>query len=309
MSIVPIIGVMGRCRPFSKAGSCSRWYSRPLLSLSLLQRQAKAILCSSHEQNSPGNDYSRIDNSSFKDCVRRCDAQAECNAFTYNQLHNVCFLKHSANKFTTFYAFSVTGVKRFPSTSVSGNAASTRGGSYFLIIPKANSPGNDYARLDHFSYEDCRDHCATDNGCNAFTYNHAHGVCFLKRTSHRTTFYAWAITGIKLSSGGPVGTEEVQPPSSPTVPPSPQIATPSNEAEGSPLSRDVTANQARAPQPSAAPVDRQVATPSKEADAPVSQLHLQQSETVQAPEVPSGSATQVRGVVSIEIFLQINSVW
>jgi hypothetical protein len=42
------------------------------------------------QADSPGNDYLRVDNSSFEDCARRCDAQSECNAFTYNQRNNVC---------------------------------------------------------------------------------------------------------------------------------------------------------------------------------------------------------------------------
>ena len=67
------------------------------------------------QADSPGNDYLRVDNSSFEDCARRCDAQNACNAFTYNQRHGICFLKHSANTATTFYAFAITGVKRAPS--------------------------------------------------------------------------------------------------------------------------------------------------------------------------------------------------
>ena len=81
--------------------------------------------------DSPGNDYLRVDNSSFEDCGRRCDAESECNAFTYNQRKGVCFLKHSANPVTTFYAFAVTGIKLAPS----GPAT-----PYFITIPRADSP-------------------------------------------------------------------------------------------------------------------------------------------------------------------------
>ena len=64
------------------------------------------------QADSPGNDYSRVRNSSFEDCTKRCDAQNECNAFTYNQRQGVCFLKRSANRATAFYAFAITGVTR-----------------------------------------------------------------------------------------------------------------------------------------------------------------------------------------------------
>src|SRR5262245_36756802 len=49
--------------------------------------------------------------------------------------------------------------------------------------------------------EECRHGCDRDDGCRAFTYNLARGVCFLKRAANQwTNFNAWAITGIKLTS-------------------------------------------------------------------------------------------------------------
>ena len=155
------------------------------------------------QADSPGNDYLRVDHSSLEECERRCDEESACNAFTYNQRHGVCFLKRSANRFTKFYAFAITGIKLSPSvesTNVGPNhsAGSADASSSFLIFPQADSPGNDYSRIDRSSYEKCRDSCQADNECNAFTYNHAHSVCFLKRApNQRPTFYAWAITGIK----------------------------------------------------------------------------------------------------------------
>jgi S1-C subfamily serine protease len=148
----------------------------------------------------PGNDLLKLDNSSFEDCKRRCDAQSDCNAFTYNQRYSVCFLKYAANRLTNFYAFAITGIRLSPSMLPTAGA-SRSGGSSFVLISQADSVGNDYSRIDHFSFEECRSSCAADDGCNAFTYNHARGVCFLKDAPNQwTTFYAWATTGIKLSS-------------------------------------------------------------------------------------------------------------
>ena len=45
-------------------------------------------------------------------------------------------------------------------------------------LPQADSPGNDYARVDNFSFEDCRSSWDRDDACNAFTYNHARDVSF-----------------------------------------------------------------------------------------------------------------------------------
>ena len=180
------------------------------------------------QADSPGNDYLRVEPSSLEECERRCDEESACNAFTYNQRHGVCFLKRSANRFTKFYAFAVTGIKLSPSvesTNVGPNhsAGSADASSSFLIFPQADSPGNDYSRIDRSSYEKCRDSCQADNECNAFTYNHAHSVCFLKRApNQRPTFYAWAITGIKQRVTPSVVPAEPQVAQAP--PPSPEQA-------------------------------------------------------------------------------------
>jgi hypothetical protein len=59
-------------------------------------------------------DYTRIDNFSFDDCHRSCANDVNCNAFTYNQLNDVCFLKSNANQWVSFYAWAITGIKVTP---------------------------------------------------------------------------------------------------------------------------------------------------------------------------------------------------
>ena len=185
--------------------------------------------------DSPGNDYLKVDNSSFEECERKCDAQSECNAFTYNQLDSVCFLKLAANRVTTFHALANTGVKLSP--SVRPTASATGSGPSFVILSQVDSPGNDYSRIDHFSFEDCRSSCEADDGCNAFTYNHARGVCFLKRAANQwTTFFAWASTGIKLSSLKPqekttAPAEQGEAPEPPSPPAESEIAAPPEQAQ------------------------------------------------------------------------------
>jgi hypothetical protein len=194
--------------------------------------------------DSPGNDYSRVDNSSFEDCAQKCDAQSECNAFTYNQLHIVCFLKLSANRAAAFYAFGIAGIKLSP--SVQPTAGASGSGPSFVMLPQADSPGNDYSRIEHFSLEECRSSCETDDGCNAFTYNSARGVCFLKRAANQwTNFSAWAITGLKLSSQ----------PKEKTANTLPVNSEPPEQAKAPQPSTAVTTappEQEKAPQPSAA---------------------------------------------------------
>ncbi|HEY7617418.1 MAG TPA: PAN domain-containing protein [Terriglobales bacterium] len=148
--------------------------------------------------DSPGNDYLRLEHSSLEDCERRCAGESACNAFTYNELQGACFLKLSASPTIKFYAFATTGVRLSPSLMPEGTAPGT--GAPMVMLSQADSPGGDYSRMDQSSLEDCQRSCEKNEECNAFTYNHAHATCFLKRTAGKwTTFSAWATTGIKLS--------------------------------------------------------------------------------------------------------------
>src|SRR6476646_1381788 len=72
--------------------------------------------------------------------------------------------------------------------------------SMFVFVQEADSPGNDYSRTDHSSFERCELSCERDVACNAFTYNQIKGECFLKKAPAQwTTIRLGAITGIKLS--------------------------------------------------------------------------------------------------------------
>jgi mono/diheme cytochrome c family protein len=118
-------------------------------------------------------------------------------------------------------------------------------GNYFVIISRADSHGNDYARITLFTFEECQNSCKADKGCNAFTYNQAASVCFLKSAANQwTNFYAWATTGIRVASLQP---EEK---SANTAPAESQVNSPSE--------------QAQVPQPPPAPSQPQVVTPSEQ---------------------------------------------
>jgi hypothetical protein len=76
------------------------------------------------------------------------------------------------------------------------------GESLFVFIPRADSPGNDYTRIEHFTFDECAHSCDVDTKCNAFTYNQLNDVCFLKTAVNQwVQFYGWSITGVKLSQG------------------------------------------------------------------------------------------------------------
>jgi alpha-2-macroglobulin len=83
-------------------------------------------------------------------------------------------------------------------------APAMAGYKMFVFAQQADSPGNDYSRIDHFSFDECEHSCETDTACNAFTYNQIKGVCFLKSAAAQWTMVTLgAITGIKLSPLAP----------------------------------------------------------------------------------------------------------
>ena len=66
------------------------------------------------QADSPGNDYKRIGGLSFDECVHSCDADTACNAFTYNQLKRICFLKSAAAQWTILSLGAITGIRLSP---------------------------------------------------------------------------------------------------------------------------------------------------------------------------------------------------
>ena len=229
---------------------CAAIISTVLMLLAAPARASESRFVFVPQADSPGNDYLRLDQSSLEECQRKCDEQSACNAFTYNQRQGVCFLKRAASRVTKFYAFAVTGIKLAPSkesTTAGANlsAGSADAGSPFFLFSQTDSPGNDYSRIDRSSYETCRDRCEADDECNAFTYNHAHSVCFLKSApNQRPTFYAWAITGVKQ--------RVISPPAAPVQPQVEQAQTPPPAAPVQPQ-----VEQAQTPPP-AAPVQPRI---------------------------------------------------
>ena len=66
------------------------------------------------QADSPGNDYKRVGGLSFDECVHSCDADPTCNAFTYNELKRICFLKKAAAQWTIITLGAITGIKLSP---------------------------------------------------------------------------------------------------------------------------------------------------------------------------------------------------
>ena len=66
------------------------------------------------QADSPGSDYKRVAGLSFDQCVAACDADTACNAFTYNRLKQICFLKSAAAQWTIINLGAITGIRLSP---------------------------------------------------------------------------------------------------------------------------------------------------------------------------------------------------
>jgi len=62
------------------------------------------------QADSPGNDYKRVGGL----FVNRCDGDTACNAFTYNRLKQICFLKSAAAQWTIINLGAITGIRLSP---------------------------------------------------------------------------------------------------------------------------------------------------------------------------------------------------
>ncbi|KAF0697815.1 Aste57867_11530 [Aphanomyces stellatus] len=94
-------------------------------------------------------------------CCQACQSEPLCNAYTWSQSSNVCYLKAARASTTT-------------------NAAvySSRVNKCFAVEVGVDYPGNDLTAVASPAIDDCCAFCRNLSGCNAWSY--ANGQCYLK---------------------------------------------------------------------------------------------------------------------------------
>ena len=176
----------------------------------------------------PSNDYRsgftepRLKGISKKDCRRECAEDDRCQAFTFNAKANVCFLKAVVPQRRRFSG-AISGIKRAgqhasrgepvereatDSAAQRSDDVSSEGGQAksFEILKGFDLPSSDYRsgftdpRLKGISKKVCRQECAEDGRCMAFTFNARANVCFLKAEVPQRRPFADAISGIKRAT-------------------------------------------------------------------------------------------------------------
>lgn len=81
--------------------------------------------------------------------------------------------------------------------------AGVRAQSGFEVFDRADLPGGDYLSIEGGTYNQCAAQCARDGACQAFTYNKAKRVCFLKDAVGQPKRFAGAVSGRKTGAAAP----------------------------------------------------------------------------------------------------------
>ena len=137
--------------------------------------------------DAPGYDYAYFAPPTLASCQSQCHKEPQCKAFTFNHVRQVCFLKLQARTPLKRYRGATTGIKI--------------GTNRFSIRRHRDSPGHDYWSIVRPTPALCQDRCHKDPNCEAFTFNVAKRVCFLKnKRGIQLSYYPGAITGLKVAS-------------------------------------------------------------------------------------------------------------
>jgi len=128
---------------------------------------------------------------SLDNCQTVCAGTMACQAFTYNVDKAVCILK-SGNGYRKSDPNAVSGVLATASSSTARQ---------FKVYNGIDLDGDDIKPwLRDFSFDDCKQACATSGSCQAFTFNVSKSVCILKYGSGVSKSDPNAISGVLSSS-------------------------------------------------------------------------------------------------------------
>lgn len=118
-----------------------------------------------------GFDYRTIRDTSALSCRLACMGDPACVAFTFNQRHDICFLKDNAMLLLR------------NGDAIGGYAPHLEGAvlrSSFSVSANMDAPGGDYARLRDTGFVECYLECELDGRCRGFAYVRATRDCWLK---------------------------------------------------------------------------------------------------------------------------------
>ncbi len=164
----------------------------------------------------PGGDLgSPLKDISQDRCQSVCADDQNCVAYTYDKRNAWCFLKSQI----TGLDANEKAISGVVASANAPSAPSVRGESQpersFRTYDDFAVPGGDYGSpLKNVDFGDCRNACAGDTSCVAFTFNRKHRWCFLKSSASGLKADGQATSGvlssISLDESRPADGSEIQ---------------------------------------------------------------------------------------------------
>lgn len=118
-----------------------------------------------------GFDIGTVKNVTYDQCKRECALDNSCQAITYNQRYDVCFLKEKA-----LVLVRNSDAAAAYDTSLAADLLITD----FSVFANKDAPGGDYMRLRDADFVGCTVACLSDAQCRAFAYVRKTQDCWLK---------------------------------------------------------------------------------------------------------------------------------
>lgn len=126
----------------------------------------------------PGGDYADFRARDARACREQCGDDPRCRAYTYNLRSGVCYVKDRVGT-AERRRDTVAGVRGGGRHAVPISGGDDRSGAFSLEVGY-DYPGGDYTDFRSRDARACREQCADDPRCQAYTYNVRSGVCYLK---------------------------------------------------------------------------------------------------------------------------------
>nr|WP_260690843.1 PAN domain-containing protein [Rhizobium laguerreae] len=111
-----------------------------------------------------------------EDCKMECDSNDRCRAFTFNEAHNVCFLKGMATEALQFSG-AVSGYKG-DAGDVSRVGQDFGPSLDFRTSKNVEIMGKPFAKFSRSSLAACQDQCVMTQSCQGFNY-YRNGMCVM----------------------------------------------------------------------------------------------------------------------------------
>lgn len=148
-----------------------------------------------------GNDYDSFRSRGLWDCKRACSRADRCRAYTFDTRAEVCYLKTRINS-KKYDSRMITGYKEDQDHDGDyGDDDDHEDDEVRLTEERGyDRRGADFRRFDSYSVDRCKNACAEDDRCLAYTFDRRDNRCYLKDEVRSAERNRDMVTGRKIGS-------------------------------------------------------------------------------------------------------------